>query len=109
MSIQRKERAADPAAKHDLKRLRIFLLVFFIAAAAVFGVYKGREFLTADNVAPVIKAPSDSFEASVSATDADLMNGMTATDNKDGDVTSSMVVVSKSNFRQHAEDHVRRI
>ena len=80
-----REIQADPAAKHDLKRLRIFLLVFFIAAAAVFGVYKGREFLTADNVAPVIKAPSDSFEASVSATDADLMNGMTATDNKDGD------------------------
>lgn len=54
--------------------------------------------MTADNEAPVIKAPSDSFEASVSATDADLMNGMTATDNKDGDVTSSMVVVSKSKF-----------
>lgn len=98
MSIQRKERAAVPAAKHDLKRLRIFLLVFFIAAAAIFGVYKGRELMTADNEAPVIKAPNDAFEASVSATDADLMDGMTATDNKDGDVTSSMVVVSKSKF-----------
>lgn len=81
-----------------MRRLRFVLLIFFLAVFAVFMATNIREYLTSDYVAPEITAQSGVLEVSVTSKDEDLLEGMTATDNLDGDVTDSLVVVSKSKF-----------
>ncbi len=81
-----------------MKRLRIIILIFFFAVAAFFGAYHLIDRFTSDKVAPVITAESDTLEVTIDATEADLLAGMSATDNIDGDVTDMLVVISKSKF-----------
>ena len=81
-----------------MRRLRLLLLVFFLAVFAVFMASNIREYLTSDYVAPEIRAESDTLQVSVTATDEELLAGIVAEDNLDGDVTDSLVVVSKSKF-----------
>ena len=90
-----------------MKQLRIALLVFFLATAAVFSyVYIQRRF-TADRTAPYITADTDYITATISATDEDLLAGMKAFDDRDGEVTDRLVVVSKSKFISKGTVHVR--
>ena len=81
-----------------MKQLRILIVIIFIAIATAFVVYTERDRRTSDFTAPVIQADSDTIEASVNVTDEELLKGMTATDNLDGDVTASLVVGSRSKF-----------
>lgn len=81
-----------------MRKLRIIILLFFLAVLAVFVSTEVRDRLSADSSAPVITADADSLSVSVTATEEDLMAGMRATDNLDGDVTDTLVVVSKSKF-----------
>lgn len=81
-----------------MRLLRIIILVFFLITSLIYGVNFAREKLDQDNVAPVITAESDEIEVSVEATDEELLAGITAIDDKDGDVTQSLVVVSQMDF-----------
>lgn len=81
-----------------MRRLRLLLLVFFLVVFAAFMFSSIREYLTSDFEAPVISADSEVMDLSVEAIDAALLQGMTAVDNLDGDVTETLVVVSKSKF-----------
>lgn len=79
-----------------MRQLRLLLLVFFTVVAVIFSVSYVRERLTNDERPPVISAEADTLEVPLSATDEDLLAGLTAHDNLDGDVTDTLVVVSKS-------------
>ena len=81
-----------------MRKLRILILIFFVVVTAIFAFSRVRDYLTSDSHAPVIQADSDSIQVYVGATDADLMAGMSAQDNLDGDVTDTLAVVSKSKF-----------
>lgn len=81
-----------------MRNLRIALLVFFGVVSVLFTIAYVRERMTTDYGAPVIHADSDTLAVSVSSGDEDLLAGMTAHDNLDGDVTDSLAVVSKSKF-----------
>ncbi len=81
-----------------MRKLRLLLLVFFLVVFAVFMATNIHEYLTSDYTAPVISAEEDVLHVSVSANEEDLLTGMTATDNLDGDVSDSLVVVSLSKF-----------
>ena len=81
-----------------MKILRIILLVFFLITAGIYAGVTISEKMQADNEPPVIKADADEITVSVKATDEDLLEGMSAFDNVDGDVTNTLVVVSKSDF-----------
>lgn len=81
-----------------MRIVRILILILFSVTAVFYAVHAAREKLTSDTVAPVITADSDEITASVSVTDEELLQGMHAEDNKDGDVTDSMVVVSRLDF-----------
>lgn len=81
-----------------MRKLRILILIFFVVVAAIFTFNRVQELLTTDSHAPVITADADSIQVSVSATDAELLQGMSAQDNLDGDVTNTLAVVSKSKF-----------
>lgn len=81
-----------------MKKLRIAILIIFLAVASFFAASYIFDKVTSDRVAPVISADSDTLEVSINATDEDLLSGMSAYDNVDGDVTDMLVVVSKSKF-----------
>lgn len=81
-----------------MRKLRLLLVVFFLAVFAVFLGTTIRDYLTSDDKPPVITADQDVVEVSVSVSDEELLAGMKAEDNLDGNVTDSLVVVSKSKF-----------
>ncbi len=81
-----------------MRKLRVIILIFAAAVIAIFTVVRVREYSTSDSVAPIITAADRALLVSVSVTDEDLMTGMRAMDNLDGDVTDTLVVVSRSKF-----------
>ncbi len=81
-----------------MRKLRILLLIFFLIVFTIFMGTTIHEYMTSDYTAPEISADTDILYISVNARDEDLLARMTATDNLDGDVTDSLVVVSQSKF-----------
>ncbi len=81
-----------------MRLARRLTVLLFVVTAICFGLYVTRDEMLTDKVAPVISCDSDTFEASVEAGDEELLAGMTAQDDRDGDVTASLVVVSRSKF-----------
>ena len=73
-------------------------IVAFAVVFVVFSFTRVKEYITSDFTAPVIHADSDSLQVSVSAGEEELLAGMSAVDNLNGDVTDTLVVVSKSKF-----------
>ena len=73
----------------------LLLGLLALCAAAFAGyIYMGRQ---QDNSAPEISFQSEELQVSVTADDAALLEGVTAWDEQDGDVTSSIVVERVSN------------
>ncbi|MBR3358766.1 MAG: hypothetical protein IKG46_13185 [Solobacterium sp.] len=81
-----------------MRRLRLVLYALFIIVAAVFGIDQYTRMKDRDKTAPVITDDLEYIEVSVGASDADLLQGLHAEDNVDGDVTDSLLVVSRSKF-----------
>ena len=80
-------------------RITRILIIFFSALTILLFVgsriYERR---TSDYIKPVITADEDALEMPVSVTDEELLAGMTASDNRDGDVTDTLIVSSRSKF-----------
>lgn len=72
------------------------LLLLTILCCAGFGAYWFFKTQTTDNTPPEISFPAGELEISVSASEAELLNGVTAYDSRDGDVTGWIVVESVS-------------
>lgn len=89
-----------------MRRTRIFSVIIFIIAVAVFGYYRYDSKISKDQVGPVIHMDEDSITVSVKAGESELLAGIEATDEKDGDVTESLLIESLSNF---VEKGVRRM
>lgn len=81
-----------------MKVLRNILVSLFAVVALLFGIFAFNAYRDRDNEAPVITADSDEIFLSTSASKEEFLQGMKAFDDKDGDVSSSLVVVSKSHF-----------
>ncbi len=81
-----------------MKIYRIAVIVVFIAVTAVFGYTYITNLMSTDTTLPVITLEDDVLELSVSAKDSDFLDGVTAFDEKDGDLTSKLIVESVSTF-----------
>mgnify|MGYP003290655113 FL=1 len=81
-----------------LKILRIVTAVAFCLAVSVFALFYINEKKNTDNTVPVIEIEDRDIEVSIDATEKDLLKGVTAYDEKDGDNTSHIVVESVSQF-----------
>lgn len=77
-----------------MKRARIILAV--LCLATVFAGYRYYEKKQAeiDTEGPVLKASEEVLEVSIQATEDELKQGVTARDERDGDVTDSIVIES---------------
>ena len=89
-----------------MRILRIALLVLFLITSAVFGVDRFFSYRDRDNTPPVISSDSDELTLSVKDNEEALLRGLTATDDRDGDVTDTIVVAARSNF---IEEGVTRV
>ena len=81
-----------------MRILRLLLLIIFAVTSLFFGIDQYRSYKDKDTNAPVITASEEVMHLSVKSTDDDLLKGVTAEDDRDGDVTSTLVVAGKSNF-----------
>lgn len=85
--------------RRDFMRImRISVTVLFILTLIAFSVVFIFEKKNKDNTIPVITLENDFIEVKCDATDEDFLKGVTATDEKDGDLTSEVIVESVSRF-----------
>lgn len=83
-----------------MRLLRIAITVLFAATLALFGWYWYRDEVRADKTTPVITIDGEMLTVSLHATDEDLLAGVTAYDQKDGDLTDRVFVESISKFSE---------
>ena len=89
-----------------MKRRYILLAIVLAAAIALFGAYLVLTRNLKDTTPPVISVDEQILEISVKDEQAVLMTGITATDNRDGDVTASLLVESIYGI---TEEHVTTV
>lgn len=81
-----------------MNKFRKLWLGIVILMLAVFAVYCIRENLITDSSGPVITLEEDAIQVSIHDGDEVLLQGITAEDQKDGDVTDSLIVEKISGF-----------
>ena len=81
-----------------MKKFRITWLVFVILTVVLFAGYRVYEHYKKDSSGPVISGGQDAISVSIHDGDDVLLQGITAQDKKDGDVTDSLIVEKLSNF-----------
>ena len=79
-------------------RLTKCSMLIFIAAVAYFSFFQWKIKSKEDSSGPEISMESDTITISVGAGEDELMQGVSARDRKDGDVSASLVVESLSSF-----------
>lgn len=77
------------------KTWQILLLIIFFIFLDVYLLYA---MVISDSEPPEVVCNSDKITVSVTATDEELLAGVTASDNRDGNVTDSVVIESMSAF-----------
>lgn len=83
-----------------MKKLRIFSVLLLIASTAAFIAFQVYTNMVQDNVPPVVTCETEEITVSVDAPEADLFEGVTAKDNRSGDVTGTLVVEEMSAFTE---------
>lgn len=81
-----------------MKKFRTIWLIFVIIVVLAFAGFYAMQIMEADSSAPVISGGQDQLKVSIHDGEEVLLEGITAVDKKDGDVTSSLIVESISNF-----------
>ena len=81
-----------------MRFVRIVTLVVFILVSAAWGVSSFSFNKNKDDVPPVIEAQSDHIQITTASGEEGLLQGMTATDNKDGDLSDQILIGKQSKF-----------
>ena len=83
-----------------MKPMRIsVLIVFFFIAVASLALFVSEKINT-DKTIPEIRVEEEMIEVSLEATDEEFLKGVTAHDEKDGDLTDRIIVESVSSFTE---------
>lgn len=84
-----------------MRRIRNITIAIFIFAVLAFGFYKYSTIANYEALGPEIQMEESSITVSVAATEEELLQGITATDKKDGDVSDSLIIETMGNFIEH--------
>ncbi len=90
-----------------MRKLRIFSIILFMIALALFMIYRAREISLQDRTGPEISMDSREIYVSINDPEEKLLEGVSALDRRDGDVTDSLVVESLSTFLRSGTRIVR--
>ena len=77
-----------------MKKIKFLTPALIFLCAGLFAGYSAWDRINTDKKAPEITIGTETIQVSVSAPRSDLLQGITAQDDRDGDVTDSMVVES---------------
>lgn len=83
-----------------MRKLRAAVVAVFILSLIAYIGYNIMTRMTQDKVPPVITAESDAVSVSVEDDESKMLEGLQATDNKDGDLTDAIRVSAMSNFTE---------
>lgn len=89
-----------------MKNIKIASIILFVVSVLVFGAFTVYHKITSDNEAPVITCESEELTLSVSASEEELLADIKAKDNKDGDVSDTVVIEELTPF---TEENTRMI
>lgn len=89
-----------------MKLLRLCVSLLFIIVLVIFIIFQFGQ-LSVDKTLPQITVEGDNIEVSLDATNTDLLIGVTAYDEKDGDLTDKIIVESISRFTEPGVSVVR--
>ena len=81
----------------------LIILIPLLLCTVVTGIYAYLFVLKDDTTAPVLSVDSEVLQVSVKATDEELLQGVRATDEKDGDVTASILVEGIGKINENHE------
>lgn len=84
-----------------MKKIKIFTIILFCCSTVVFAGCKIYDRVMTDHRAPVISGGEETLQLSVADTEEKMLEGMTAEDDRDGDVTDSLVVQEISGFDEN--------
>lgn len=81
-----------------MRILRVTVTVVFVITAVLFSIFYFGEKINTDTTVPVITVESPLLEVDIGATKKDFLQGVTAYDEKDKDLTDKIIVESVSKF-----------
>ena len=80
------------------RRTRMFTIALFILSVCIFAGYNIYQRFIIDKSAPMITMDEQSIHLNCGASDEEILFGVSAKDNKDGDVSDSLMIETKTNF-----------
>ena len=83
-----------------MRRIRLAVVWIFVMTQIAYIVFNIVNRVTTDSTPPVITSESDTVTVSVAAEESELLAGLTATDDEDGDLTGEIMISSMSNFTE---------
>ena len=92
-----------------MRKLRSMIIIVFIAATILCGLFIVKEKLGGKSDAPVITGEDELITVSVDDKESKLLKGLTAEDKEDGDLTDDIRVVSMSNFIKGSKRNVKYV
>lgn len=92
-----------------MRKIRIMICAIFIIVFVIFVGYLLKIRQLEDHTPPVITCVEDTIKLSVFADDAELLKGVSAEDDKDGDITNSVRVSGMSHFTQKGKRNITYI
>lgn len=81
-----------------MKRSHLIITILFLISVCLFGIVQVREYIKNAGSAPEISMDTASLEVPVNVTDEELLAGVTAYDQEDGDLTDQLLVEYFSRF-----------
>ena len=103
------EEFAGRMERDNMRKIRVAVILFFIISCICFGLYCWTEWKYADRNAPVLQLESEVLKVSASATEEELLAGVTAQDVEDGDLTDRVQIASLSPLIGGSERTIRYI
>lgn len=80
------------------RRTRLFTIALFIASVCIFAGYNIYQRFIVDKNGPVITMDEKTIHLNCDAPDDQILSGISAKDNRDGDVSDSLMIETKTNF-----------
>lgn len=81
-----------------IKLLRRIILAVFAVMLVMFVVFTVHDKRNTDTTVPVITVPEGTLQVSINDDESKLLEGITASDGKDGDITGKVLIESVSKF-----------
>lgn len=89
-----------------MRRFRVIICALFVISWISLTSYLLEKHLFLDHVPPEISIEEDCITVSVNADDEELLKGVTAQDDRDGDITDQVRISSKSHFIEKGRRNV---